>query len=71
MQNVQPKTEPEKVIKLYTVKLENSDFIKNVKIEAFDEENAIDIAKNMYREDKILLFDNVDFEVTDVNDINY
>ena len=63
--------EPEKIIKLYTVKLERPLSIRTVDIQASSEEEAIDMAFDMYNDNMILLFDNVDFQVIETNDIDY
>ena len=65
------KKEPEKIIKLYTVKLERPLSIRTVDIEASSEEEAIELAVDMYNDNMILLFDNVDFQVIETKDINY
>lgn len=67
------KEEPEKepIIKLYTVKLERPLSIRTVDIQASSEEEAINAAFDMYNDNMILLFDNVDYEVIETKDIDY
>ena len=65
------KEEPEKVIKLYTVKLERPLAIRHVDIEASSEEEAISMAFDMYDDDKIIFWNYVEYEVIETKDINY